>query len=92
LNNFVIALADPYSNDTDGFETTIFRVNVIDVHKYLDDELQIKADTEGYVRNKIKAEIKVDEDTNYLLRTRTDLGEVIPYHRQHKKCNNFDRW
>jgi len=75
LNNVVIALADPYSNDKDGFETTIFRVNVSDVHKYLDDDIQIKADTaEDYVRNKIKAEIKVDEDTNYLLRTRTDLG------------------
>lgn len=77
LNNVVIALADPYSNDTDGFETTIFRVNVSDVHKYLDDDLQIKADTaEDYVRNKIKAEIKVDEDTNYLLRGGENASKV----------------
>ena len=77
MNNVVIALADPYSNDTDGFETTIFRVNVSDVHKYLDDDLQIKADTaEDYVRNKIKAEIKVDEDTNYLLRGGENASKV----------------
>jgi PsbP-like protein len=75
LNNFVVALADPSFIDEDGYKSTIFRVNVSDVHKYLDDDLQIKADTaEDYARNKIKAENKVDEDTNYLLRTQTDLG------------------
>ncbi|MGH9974663.1 MAG: PsbP-related protein [Nitrososphaeraceae archaeon] len=75
LNNFVVALADPSFIDKDGYKSTILLVNVSDVHKYLDDDLQIRANTaEDYARNKIKAENKVDEDTNYLLRTQTDLG------------------
>jgi energy-converting hydrogenase Eha subunit F len=39
LNNVVIAIADPYSNDTNGFEQTSFWVNVSDVREFLDSDL-----------------------------------------------------
>jgi hypothetical protein len=75
LNNYVVSLADPYSNDTDGIEQTIFRVNVSEVRKSLDSDFQIRTDTVGdYARNQVNEEIKADNETNFLLRTETVLG------------------
>lgn len=76
LNNVVIALADPYSNDTQGFEQISFRVNVSDVRKSLGDDLQIRSDTaEDYVRNRINEENESLYQTNAGIKSATDYEE-----------------
>jgi hypothetical protein len=59
LNNFVVALAD--LSNTTTYRSTIFQVNVSDVHKYLDDGLQKKAATV-----EIMPEIKSRQKTKWM--------------------------
>jgi PsbP len=76
LNNYVVALADPFSNDTDGIERVIFRVNVSDVHKSLDSDLQIRSDTpEDYVRNTIDYVNESQYQTNAAIKEATSYEE-----------------
>ena len=76
LNNVVTALADPFSNDTQGFEQTSFRVNVSDIQKYLDSDLKIKFNTpEDYIRNRINQENESLFQTNAGIKKATDFEE-----------------
>jgi hypothetical protein len=76
LNNAVIALADPFSNDTQGFEQTSFRVNVNDVRKSLGRDFQIKSDTaEDYIKNRINQENESLFQTNAGIKEGTDFEE-----------------
>jgi photosystem II reaction center protein PsbP len=88
LNNVVIALADPFSNDTQGFEQTSFHVNASDVRKSPGNDLQIKSNTaEDYIRNRINQENESLFQTNAGIKEATDFEEsdkplfTLEYHK-----------
>lgn len=76
LNNVDIALADPFSNDTEGFEQTTFRVNVSDVRRSLGSDLQIRSDTpEDYMKNRINQENESLYQTSAHIKAATEYEE-----------------
>ena len=76
LNNVDIALADAFSNDTEGFEQTSFHVNVTDVRRSLGGDLQIRFDTpEDYIKNRINQENESLYQTSAGIKDATDYEE-----------------
>jgi hypothetical protein len=76
LNNVTVAKADPYSNDSQGFEQTSFRVNVSNVQKYLDSDLQVRSKTaQDYAIKRINEEKESLYQTNAGIKSATDYEE-----------------
>lgn len=76
LNKIAVAKADPYTNNSQVFEQTSFRVNVSDVQKYLDSDLQVRSKTaQDYTTKRINEEIESLYQTNAGIKSATDYEE-----------------
>ena len=76
LNNVVVAKADPYSNDSQGFEQTSFRVNISDVQRFLGTDLQVRSKTaQDYITKRINEKNESLYQTNAGIKSATDYEE-----------------